>query len=129
MKATDSRPQRTDEPALEHLLEYLSDTECLTVLQWARRCAPYLLRKLMVSYLERQPSETPVEAGVHLEPAVYVSPGSTATGSPEPATLQAAEREHIARVLSESKTLTQAASRLGIHSTTLWRKRKLYNLE
>ena len=39
------------------------------------------------------------------------------------------ERQHILRVLSESPTLGQAAATLGINVTTLYRKRKRYNLD
>ncbi len=39
------------------------------------------------------------------------------------------ERRHVERVLSESATLEDAASRLGISSTTLWRKRKRWGIE
>jgi len=38
------------------------------------------------------------------------------------------ERHHIARVIKESPTLEDAAIRLGIDPTTLWRKRKRYGL-
>lgn len=53
---------------------------------------------------------------------------ASATATVERATLRSTEREHITRVVSESRTLNEAAARLGIHTTTLWRKRKLYNL-
>jgi NtrC-family two-component system response regulator AlgB len=39
------------------------------------------------------------------------------------------EREHIARVLADSRTLADAASTLGIDVSTLWRKRKRYKLD
>lgn len=39
------------------------------------------------------------------------------------------ERQHILRALSESPTLGQAAATLGINVTTLYRKRKRYNLD
>jgi NtrC-family two-component system response regulator AlgB len=42
--------------------------------------------------------------------------------------LEELEREHIERVLANSETLEQAATRLGINPTTLWRKRKRYRL-
>ncbi len=45
------------------------------------------------------------------------------------ASLEEVEREHIARVLSESATLDEAAATLGINATTLWRKRKRYGIE
>ncbi|TMB04526.1 MAG: hypothetical protein E6J70_03835, partial [Deltaproteobacteria bacterium] len=36
---------------------------------------------------------------------------------------------HRQRVLAESATLEEAATRLGINSTTLWRKRKRWGLD
>jgi len=38
------------------------------------------------------------------------------------------EREHILRVLATSSTLEQAAATLGIHVTTLWRKRRYHRI-
>jgi NtrC-family two-component system response regulator AlgB len=38
------------------------------------------------------------------------------------------EREHIMRVIAESPTLEQAAAKLGINVTTLWRKRREHGL-
>jgi NtrC-family two-component system response regulator AlgB len=43
--------------------------------------------------------------------------------------LEALERRQIELVLSESATLEDAAARLGINVTTLWRKRKRYGIE
>jgi len=42
--------------------------------------------------------------------------------------LEELERQHIERVLASSGTLEEAATRLGINPTTLWRKRKRYSL-
>ncbi len=42
--------------------------------------------------------------------------------------LEELERRHIERVLADSGTLEEAAARLGINPTTLWRKRKRYRL-
>ena len=39
------------------------------------------------------------------------------------------KRVHVQRVLAESPTLEEAALRLGINPTTLWRKRKRWGLE
>jgi len=39
------------------------------------------------------------------------------------------ERRHIQQVLAEAATLEEAAARLGINPTTLWRKRKRYGIE
>jgi DNA-binding NtrC family response regulator len=43
--------------------------------------------------------------------------------------LEELERRQIELVLSESATLEDAAARLGINVTTLWRKRKRYGIE
>ncbi|MNQ24953.1 Alginate biosynthesis transcriptional regulatory protein AlgB [compost metagenome] len=45
-----------------------------------------------------------------------------------PLSLEELERAHIAGVLASSDTLDQAARTLGIDSSTLYRKRKLYGL-
>ena len=39
------------------------------------------------------------------------------------------EREHIVRVLADSRTVEDAAMTLGINVSTLWRKRKRYKLD
>jgi NtrC-family two-component system response regulator AlgB len=44
------------------------------------------------------------------------------------ASLEEVQRRQILRVLAESTTLEQAAAKLGINVTTLWRKRQRYNL-
>ncbi len=49
-------------------------------------------------------------------------PGAT------PQSLEDVERRHIEQVLAESATLEEAAARLGVNVTTLWRKRKRYGL-
>jgi NtrC-family two-component system response regulator AlgB len=43
--------------------------------------------------------------------------------------LEELERRHIEQVLAESPTLEDAAARLGINPTTLWRRRKRYGIE
>jgi len=59
---------------------------------------------------------------------------SDAIGAPSPAhvgamiSLDALEREHIARVVAQSPSLEAAARTLGIDATTLQRKRKRYGL-
>jgi len=48
--------------------------------------------------------------------------------SKRPLSLQEVEQQHIIKVLRVSKDLEEAAKMLGIAPTTLWRKRKKYNL-
>jgi NtrC-family two-component system response regulator AlgB len=48
---------------------------------------------------------------------------------PEQATLEQIEQEHIRRVLALAPTLEDAAVTLGICISTLWHKRKRYNLD
>jgi len=43
--------------------------------------------------------------------------------------LEEVERDHMIRVLAESATLEEAAAKLGINVTTLWRKRKRYAID
>lgn len=50
-----------------------------------------------------------------------------ATG-PTSQTLEAMERDHIARVIAESRSFEEAARKLDIDAATLWRKRRKYNL-
>ena len=42
--------------------------------------------------------------------------------------LEEVERHHILQVLSQTESLEQAATILGINLATLWRKRRGYNL-
>jgi len=56
-------------------------------------------------------------------------PRATATADQPAGSLEQIERHHIEQVLAESATLEQAAARLGIGVTTLWRKRKRYGIE
>jgi NtrC-family two-component system response regulator AlgB len=51
------------------------------------------------------------------------------SGEETSGSLEQIERRHIEQVLAESATLEQAAARLGIGVTTLWRRRKRYGIE
>jgi NtrC-family two-component system response regulator AlgB len=59
---------------------------------------------------------------------LLVKPGSGAREQASP-TLKELEREHLERVLTETRTVEEAAQKLGIAASTLWRKRKRYNLK
>jgi NtrC-family two-component system response regulator AlgB len=58
-----------------------------------------------------------------------LEPGRSPTAHPSAQSLDEIERLHIVQVLSESATLEDAAARLGINVTTLWRKRKRYGID
>jgi NtrC-family two-component system response regulator AlgB len=61
---------------------------------------------------------------------LFARPRNVAAGeiSLPPLSLDALERQQIERAIGECATLQEAASRLGIAATTLWRKRKRYGL-
>ena len=62
----------------------------------------------------------------HLPQAIYhMDSRRSPLGSSE-TNLHAIEREHILRVIGQSVTLSEAAAKLGIAETTLWRKRRRY---
>ena len=65
----------------------------------------------------------PLPDGVLAPPAAAIPPPDTALS------LEELERRHIVQVLAESATLEEAAARLGINPTTLWRKRKRYGID
>ena len=48
--------------------------------------------------------------------------------APKPLTLDQLEAEHIRRVLAASATMEEAATKLGIDPSTLYRKRKKYGI-
>src|SRR5438034_1070361 len=59
-----------------------------------------------------------------------IEPPPAAPATPEAGlSLEDVERRHIVQVLAESSTLEDAAARLGINVTTLWRKRRRYGIE
>jgi DNA-binding NtrC family response regulator len=69
------------------------------------------------------------EVGLADLPDRMLEPGRSPTAHPSAQSLDEIERLHIVQVLSESATLEDAAARLGINVTTLWRKRKRYGID
>jgi len=65
----------------------------------------------------------------YLPDSVFRAQGSGPRWGATSVSLEQIEREHIARVLSESPTLEDAAATLGINASTLWRKRKRYRID
>jgi len=99
------------------------------------------LRQVLATY--HWPGNTRELVNV-LESALVLSQGSTITPGHLPdrllgrtrtddapvgaVPLRELERRHIERVVAESRTLEEAAVRLGVNATTLWRRRKRYGM-
>lgn len=65
----------------------------------------------------------------HLPDRLLACPRNDAGDIPLAAlSLEELERRHIERVVADSRTLEEAAARLGVNATTLWRKRKRYSM-
>jgi hypothetical protein len=126
VRCGDSIANAVNESALERFLENMSDAGRLTLFRWARLHAPNLLYALTVSFLTQAPSSQ-VSKTVS-EPSSLATSLDGPTMMSETSTLRAVEQRHIAEVIAESSTLREAAVRLGVAQTTLWRKRKLYAL-
>jgi NtrC-family two-component system response regulator AlgB len=62
-------------------------------------------------------------------PDRLLAPAEAAPASGREASLEQMERRHIQQVLADAATLEEAAARLGINVTTLWRKRKRYGID
>jgi NtrC-family two-component system response regulator AlgB len=130
------RERREDLPSLvDHLLATLAARhrrplprleqgarEALAAYPWpgnVRELANALERALVLSRDGLIPAES-------LPDAVLAPAGDAAA---EPLSLEEVERRHVQEVLASSATLEEAAARLGIDPTTLWRKRKRWGLD
>jgi DNA-binding NtrC family response regulator len=123
----DSDISEVDKRGLDRFLGRLSGEGCMTLLLWARRRMPDLLHEMIVSFLTRA-SSSELKGTAAQFSLPETSSATAAPTKPPVETLRAIERQHIARVIAESPTLEEAASRLGVTSSALWRKRKLYGL-
>ena len=69
-----------------------------------------------------RPEDLPDRLLAPAQPAIPAAPDGELS-------LEQLERRHIEQVLADAATLEEAAARLGINPTTLWRKRKRYGIE
>jgi transcriptional regulator with GAF, ATPase, and Fis domain len=116
--------------ATERASEDLAEREYLNLIRWAVRKAPELLRVLRIAYLFGQDSSSPEDTAAGAGHRLFRrSPRASTPYVQLPSEkLEDIEREHISRVLKESPSVVEAARRLGINYSTLWRKRKRYKL-
>ena len=86
----------------------------------------------LLNVLERTVVLSPADTirAEDLPDRLLAPPERAATAVPEKElSLEELERRHIEQVLSDADTLEDAAARLGINPTTLWRKRRRYGIE
>jgi NtrC-family two-component system response regulator AlgB len=129
-------------PLTDHLLEVLGlrhrrgrlglSPEARTVL--ARYAWPGNVRELMNALEHAVVLSRGDEIRVEDLPDRLLAPPHPVANEPPSApgpagSLEEIERRHIEHVLADSATLEEAAARLGIDPTTLWRKRKRYGLQ
>ncbi len=120
---------RVADAAAERAREDQAEREYLNLIRWAMRRAPELLRSLRIAYLFGQHASPQNSADQAVSQIVAPSSGASRADAASPSEkLKDIEREHIRRVLKESANVVEAARRLGINCSTLWRKRKRYNL-
>jgi two-component system, NtrC family, response regulator AlgB len=65
---------------------------------------------------------------LHNLPSQIANPQPLAIASSEPSTLDRVEADHIRQVLASTATIDEAAEKLGINPSTLYRKRKRYGI-
>jgi two-component system, NtrC family, response regulator AlgB len=133
------RERRADLPALvEHLLVSLAArhhrpqpalspaaVEAIADYAWpgnVRELANALERALVLSRGDTIGAESLPDA-LHAPPREAPAPADSLLS------LEEVERRHIQHVIASSPTLEDAAARLGIDSTTLWRKRRRWGLD
>jgi NtrC-family two-component system response regulator AlgB len=133
------RQRMEDLPVLtEHILAFLCARHRRSALQLAADFRPELAAyawpgnvRELVNALERAVvlARGDVIAAEDLPDRLLAPPPTTTPASAPEASLDELERRHIQQVLADSTTLEEAAARLGINPTTLWRKRKRYGID
>ena len=91
---------------------------------------PFSIAEREAAVLQRRLGWLPEEIAAESLPDAVLAPPREAAPAPSAAlSLEEVERRHVQQVLASSGTLEEAAARLGIDPTTLWRKRKRWGLD
>ena len=123
-------------PLAEHLLRFFTRQNAKTLSGFAEPVRSALERYSWPGNIREL--RNAVERGVILAsgpeieqgnlPSQICSPESTIAAVAESATLEQLEAEHIRRVLASTATIEEAATKLGIDPSTLYRKRKRFGI-
>jgi NtrC-family two-component system response regulator AlgB len=123
-------------PLAEHLLRFFARQSSKAISGFAGPARDALTRYAWPGNIREL--RNAVERGVILAsgplvelshlPSQVGSPLQTSHGNDEPVTLDQMEAEHIRRTLASTATMEEAADRLGIDPSTLYRKRKKYGI-
>jgi two-component system, NtrC family, response regulator AlgB len=131
------RERRADiVPLAEHLLRFFARQAGKSISGFAESARDALPRYPWPGNIREL--RNAVERGVILASSALVelshfpsqigNPIQTIPGAGEPRTLDQLEAEHIGRTLASTATMEEAADRLGIDPSTLYRKRKKYGI-
>jgi len=123
-------------PLAEHLLRFFARQNGKTITGFTENA-----RKVIVNYPwpgNIRELRNAIERGVILASGPYVEPGDLPSqmgdGSRVPGqatetmTLEQIEADHVRRILESTATIEEAAAKLGIDPSTLYRKRKKYGI-
>jgi two-component system, NtrC family, response regulator AlgB len=123
-------------PLAEHLLRFFARQNGKAISGFAGPVRDALLRYPWPGTIREL--RNAVERGVILAagplveagdlPSQIAAPSRAAIEVPESATLDQMEAEHIRRTLGSTATIEEAAAKLGIDPSTLYRKRKRYGI-
>ncbi len=123
-------------PLAEHLLHFFAQQNGKTIRGFAEPVREIILHYHWPGNIREL--RNAIERGVILASGPLIEPGNlpaqigSAERSPaavaESMTLEQVEAEHIRRILASTNTIEEAAAKLGIDPSTLYRKRKKYGI-
>ena len=130
--------QRTRDilPLAEHLLRFFARQNGKRITGFAAAVRDAIVRYPWPGNIREL--RNAIERGVILSPGPLIrlndlpaqigNPTVAGAGAPEATSLEQMEAEHIRRVLASTDTIEEAAAKLGIDPSTLYRKRKRYGI-